>query len=93
MPNRQIKLHNYYYVEIFHLLTQIRVDRLKNSSYSLCKSGNFLPTILFKVDLLNFSIYCNVMQNPPNKLLAEVRDIIRLKHYSDRTYLFHAIDT
>jgi site-specific recombinase XerD len=45
----------------------------------------FPPIILFKVDLLNFSIYCNIMQNPPKKLLDQVRDIIRLKHYSYRT--------
>jgi Phage integrase, N-terminal SAM-like domain len=45
----------------------------------------FLPIILFKVDLLNFSIYCNIMQNPPKKLLDQVRDAIRLKHYSYRT--------
>jgi predicted aldo/keto reductase-like oxidoreductase len=37
------------------------------------------------VDLLNFSIYCNIIQNPPKKLLDQVRDIIRLKHYSYRT--------
>ena len=43
------------------------------------------PIILLKVDLLNFSIYCNIMQNPPKKLLEQVRDIIRLKHYSYRT--------
>jgi integrase len=45
----------------------------------------FLPIILFKVDLLNFSNYCNIMQTPPKKLLDQVRDIIRLKHYSYRT--------
>ena len=45
----------------------------------------FLPIILFKVDLLNFSTYCNIMQNPPKKLLDQVRDAIRLKHYSYRT--------
>jgi Phage integrase, N-terminal SAM-like domain len=45
----------------------------------------FLPIILFKADLPNFSIYCNIMQNPPKKLLEQVRDIIRLKHYSYRT--------
>jgi Phage integrase, N-terminal SAM-like domain len=45
----------------------------------------FLPIILFKVDLLNFSIYCNIMQNSPKKLLDQVRDVIRLKNYSYRT--------
>jgi hypothetical protein len=45
----------------------------------------FLPIILFKVDQLNFSTYCNIMQNLPKKLLDQVRDIIRLKHYSYRT--------
>jgi Phage integrase, N-terminal SAM-like domain len=44
-----------------------------------------LPIILLKVDLLNFSIYCNIVQNPPKKLLEQVRDVIRLKHYSYRT--------
>jgi hypothetical protein len=37
------------------------------------------------VDLLNFSIYCNIIQNPPKKLLEQVRDAIRLKYYSYRT--------
>jgi Phage integrase, N-terminal SAM-like domain len=45
----------------------------------------FLHIILLKEDLLNFSIYCNIMQNPPKKLLEQVRDVIRLKHYSSRT--------
>jgi Phage integrase, N-terminal SAM-like domain len=45
----------------------------------------FLPIILFKVDLLNFSNYCNIMQTPPKKLLDQVRDVIRLKYYSYRT--------
>ena len=64
-------------METFHLSTPIRVDRLKNSADP--------PTILFKVDLLNFSTYCNILQNPPRKLLDQVRDVIRLKHYSYRT--------
>jgi hypothetical protein len=45
----------------------------------------FPPIIPFKVDLLNFSGYCNIMQNPPKKLLEQVRDVIRLNHYSYRT--------
>jgi hypothetical protein len=28
----------------------------------------------FKVDLLNFSTYRNIMQNPPKKILDRVRD-------------------
>jgi hypothetical protein len=31
------------------------------------------------------STYRNIMQQPPKKLLDQVRDTIRLKHYSYRT--------
>ena len=61
------------------------MDRPKNSAYYPYKSRMFLPIVLFKVDLLNFSRYCNIMQNPPKKLLDQVREAIRLKHYSYRT--------
>jgi hypothetical protein len=37
----QTKQHKYYWVETFHLSTQIRVDRLKNSADPLGQNENF----------------------------------------------------
>ena len=47
-------------------------------------SRNFLNIIPNSYNIKNFSGYYSV-EKPPKKLLEQVRDVIRLKHYSYKT--------
>ncbi len=46
--------------------------------------GNFLDIMPNKYNIKNFSGY-HFMEKPPKKLLEQVRNVIRLKHYSYKT--------
>ncbi len=65
-------------------------DITKLSVYYAMLSRNFLDNILSSHIIKNFSGYRSV-EKPPKKLLEQVSDIIRLKHYSyktEKSYLY-----